>query len=584
MSFKGNFKAGAGTEISGQELSSAVTLSDMEIFVFPRLLYSLVLSNIMSPLIWEWRKDPFFRGMEKKSPRSRVMRLKQYIMDHYKFNLDLETWGLTSKSGELERFRKFIDPEKLKSSNALFGYEGDKYYFDIDIRTHFGLDSYDEDIIPYWKTETVEAMDAFRYRQGYSTGAGECVSLSTLYAAALFIVARIPLEDIYLTATPLHSQNYVDTGNGLLTNNRRIVTRNMWFNGTPISMKARRALENEKVTIISHRSGYIHTLYPEATISSERYLRFREKLGRFLRTKLDPAVFTGFLRSDPELHKCLQVICEIQGKKHYIGLERLFEYESRKPFTLSDSTRQRLIEEVDPEEFHHSPMPGRITLNSIEELLETRKIDLSNEKDASLLKSKLETDCINTDKFISSLKSFCLTVPRLPSPEKKFIPGAAPELNVSMSREEVIEEIRKLRGENSTAELAFYAFRDLEKTSPLPFLKAAFRRNPVSYFCLKGKKSGDIFDTLDEMENSSIYPGETRLAQPDEVWNFGRGDGIEKALLAASVLQRQGEDKVTLTIDSDKTLLESGKIRKSFKTLKKLSKQKWQAGTEIEVL
>jgi hypothetical protein len=45
----------------------------------------------------------------------------------------------------------------LKQSNALFGYEGDKYYFDIDIRKHFGLDKYDSDIIPYWKTETVEA-------------------------------------------------------------------------------------------------------------------------------------------------------------------------------------------------------------------------------------------------------------------------------------------------------------------------------------------------------------------------------------------------------------------------------------------
>jgi len=77
----------------------------------------------------------------------------------------------------------------LAQSNALFGYEGDKYYFDIDIRTHFGLDKYEGDVIPYWKTETVEAMDAFRYKPTYVSGAGECVSLATLYAAALFIVA-----------------------------------------------------------------------------------------------------------------------------------------------------------------------------------------------------------------------------------------------------------------------------------------------------------------------------------------------------------------------------------------------------------
>ena len=36
--------------------SSAVTLSDMEVFVFPELLYSLVLANIMSPRLWRWRR------------------------------------------------------------------------------------------------------------------------------------------------------------------------------------------------------------------------------------------------------------------------------------------------------------------------------------------------------------------------------------------------------------------------------------------------------------------------------------------------------------------------------------------------
>ena len=42
---------------------------------------------------------------------------------------------MTTKQAEIERFRDFIDVEDLRRSNALFGYEGDKYYFDIDIRT-----------------------------------------------------------------------------------------------------------------------------------------------------------------------------------------------------------------------------------------------------------------------------------------------------------------------------------------------------------------------------------------------------------------------------------------------------------------
>ena len=129
------------------------------------------------------------------------------------------------KERELARFSDFISEDTLKKANALFGYEGDKYYFDIDIRTHFGLDKYEGDVIPYWKTETVEAMDAFVHRTGYDTGAGECVSLAALYAAALFVVAGIPLKDLYLTATPLHSQNFVDLDDGILTNNRRLVTK-----------------------------------------------------------------------------------------------------------------------------------------------------------------------------------------------------------------------------------------------------------------------------------------------------------------------------------------------------------------------
>ena len=228
----------------------------------------------MSPLIWKWRDDPWFEGIDKKGFNYKVNRIKQYIIDNYVFNLDLATWGMTTKTKEIERFSDFFDIAALRQSNALFGYEGDKYYFDIDIRRHFGLDKFSSDVIPYWKTETVEAMTAFRYRDNYTTGAGECVSLSALYAAAMFIVGKIPLEKIFLIATPLHSQNFITEKEGLITNNRRIVTKNMWFSRTSLSEKARRALENEKVTIVSHISGHIHTVYDEASIDPEAYRMF----------------------------------------------------------------------------------------------------------------------------------------------------------------------------------------------------------------------------------------------------------------------------------------------------------------------
>jgi hypothetical protein len=237
-----------------EKYSSAVTLGDMEVFVFPELMYSLVLANIMSPVFWRWREEETFKKLEGKSTYRRLMRMRQFVMDEYEFNLDLNTWGLTHKDTELRRFENYIAPEDIARSNALFGYTGDKYYFDVDIRRHFGLDQYDGDIIPYWKTETIEAMNAFRHKDGYETGAGECVSLSTLYAAAAFVVCGIPLDDIYMVLTPLHSQNFIDINEGIITNNRRLVTKPMWFNGTEISDKAQRAIRNEQVTTVANNT------------------------------------------------------------------------------------------------------------------------------------------------------------------------------------------------------------------------------------------------------------------------------------------------------------------------------------------
>ena len=74
-----------------EKYSSSFSLSDMEIFVFPELMYPLVIANTMSPVIWKWRDDPWFKDMQKKSFKYKINRVKQYIIDNYVFNLDLET-------------------------------------------------------------------------------------------------------------------------------------------------------------------------------------------------------------------------------------------------------------------------------------------------------------------------------------------------------------------------------------------------------------------------------------------------------------------------------------------------------------
>ena len=411
------------TPISDEEKSAAATLSDMEIFIFPELMYSLVLANILSPRLWRWRDLEWFDGIRGMRPKKRLQRLRQHIMDNYTFNLDLETWGLTNQTRELKRFSPFLDPGEIAASNALFGYHGDAYYYDIDIRRHFGLDKYSSDVIPYWKTETIEAMDAFRRKEGHAVGAGECVSLAGLYAAAAFVVCGIPLESIYLMATPLHSQNFIDVDTGILTNNRRLVTRAMWSNGTIISQQARRALEHERVTIVSHATGYIHLLYPDATIAPASYSHFAERLNAFL--------------APPK-----------------------------------DAADRRLV-------VPRLPDASRVAFRNDDEPL-----------------------------------------------------GLTPDMDYNA----VSARVRSLRSTNRAAALAPYAGHELGETEPAPFVKAALERSPVSKAALGAPGADSAVARIAALGEESIYDGASRLAQPDEVWNFGTGDGLEKCLLAANIL------------------------------------------------
>ena len=45
----------------------------------------------------------------------------------------------------------------------------------------------------------------------------------------------------------------------------------------------------------------------------------------------------------------------------------------------------------------------------------------------------------------------------------------------------------------------------------------------------------EVYSILKDLPGESIYDG-NRLALPDEVWNFKRGDGLEKAILLADFI------------------------------------------------
>ncbi|MFC1545569.1 hypothetical protein ACFL44_02645, partial [Gemmatimonadota bacterium] len=129
---------------------------------------------------------------------------------------------------------------------------------------------------------------------------------------------------------------------------------------------------------------------------------------------------------------------------------------------------------------------------------------------------------------------------------------------------------------NRFADLAFYAYRDLSRTEVEPFLAAAIDRSPV---VIEGAREMDLaalFDYLNSMPDESTYDGPGRLAQPDEVWNFGRGDGLEKVITMAAVLRERGIDgEMTISIGAGEVVLQAGDDQWTFATSKGLTEQEW---------
>ena len=542
-----------------EKYSSAMTLSDMEIFVFPELMFAILLADIMSPIIWQWRELDCFKKLEGKSSYKKLLRLRQFIMDEFDFNLDLETWGLTTKAKELARFERFISPDEIAKSNALFGYEGDKYYFDVDIRKHFGLDKYNSDVIPYWKTETVEAMNAFHLKEGYKTAAGECVSLAALYAAAAFIVCGIPLEDIYMILTPLHSQNFLDVQDGILTNNRRLVTRTMWFNGTETSEKAQRALRNENVTIVAHSSGYVHCLYKDATIDRKIYQHFIERLGSYLSTELTLEVFASFLRSHPQYQKSFQLCRDCHGQPKFLRAEVLFHYEHGSDYKIGCKTHDKLLAEVSDEDFAPYEISGRIRCEQLDQFIKNQKVDVRNPQGRTALIKFFEPVVPDAEQFIDRLADFVHTEAKLPSLDKRFLPGEPIKIPTEFTREQIIDYLQAIRASNPIADLAFYAYRDMESCDWSPFIKAAVERSPVSLRMAESMSVEQVFAWLGQMKNTSIYDVK-RLAQPDEVANYKTGDGLEKAFLLANVIRRRDpQQDIEVIVDKNDIVLKGQK-------------------------
>jgi len=177
-----------------------------------------------------------------------------------------------------------------------------------------------------------------------------------------------------------------------------------------------------------------------------------------------------------------------------------------------------------------------------------------------------------SQEFVERLADFVHIEANLPALQKNYLTSKPIEIRTQQSRMEIIEYLQSLRTVNNTADLAFYAYRDMESCNWLPFTKAAIERNPVSIEMTQSKSIEQIYEWLKLMKNDSIYEGK-RLAQPDEVANYKTGDGLEKAFLLANVLRNRVPDgEIDLIADNENvTLTAMGEFR--FQSAKKLEKK-----------
>ena len=150
--------------------------------------------------------------------------------------------------------------------------------------------------------------------------------------------------------------------------------------------------------------------------------------------------------------------------------------------------------------------------------------------------------------MFAEIREFIITIPKLPETSKRFEKTVVPEITTELSRDEIVKEVISKSKVSEMCMLTLYAFRQMDQLDWLPFIKASMERNPVCLVDINGKDIKSVYETVLNLPNESIYDGK-RLALPDEVWNFGRGDGIEKAfLMAVYIKMKESPEQILIEV------------------------------------
>jgi hypothetical protein len=276
-------------------------------------------------------------------------------------------------------------------------------------------------------------------------------------------------------------------------------------------------------------------------------------------------------------------MCECSGKKRYISLEKMFEYEHTSKYNLSLEMRAQLVNEIEGDEFNLSPIPGKIMLNDVENIFTDGKEKNLDEFRAEFMKSIGDVSENILGEMLNDLHNFIFTDPDIPGTDKVFLNPQMPVILPDESRGKITETITGLAEKSETALLAMYVYRQMDRIDWVPFVKASIERNPVCFTDMEGRSVMEVYLILTNLSDESIYDG-NRLALPDEVWNFRRGDGIEKAfLLADFIIHKIPEGSIEIKIVNEMVILNYEKEDYVFSSSKSFRKSVLISGNNYSV-
>lgn len=303
-----------------EKLSTAVSLTVLEIDFSPNeLIPAFLLANLMSPALWAWRseKNAYDGEGEVLSPKNRLNQIQRFFHRYTFTNIPDEPggdpWGLFNFAEEEKRFGS----EFVQKIRAEYDVTFRKLLAD-NPESQFGQiinqSYYREGFFPRLKNETLEVMNAFARVNEEGKRSGKCIGLGMLWAAALAVWGRFPLDRIIIIGNRAHMFVFLDIEDGHLLNNTK------WFSSTRISNRSKLseftrvvASSAETTFFYNPEMGMCHCTTRTSQIPKQQITNIYAEIGNFVSNPLK--------HPDPEQIQFIQPDYQILNPLEYDSAE-----------------------------------------------------------------------------------------------------------------------------------------------------------------------------------------------------------------------------------------------------------------------